>query len=102
MDTMGQLFHVKIDANLQWRVQRTRSGVVGTCEPLGLTLEASDETELRSLIPESLFNFFQIHFEDKTLESFLRRQGWSAHGALPPTPEASVQFDVPWDVVHAS
>lgn len=98
---MGQLFHVKINAHLQWQVKRTRTGVVGTCVPLGLSLEASDEAELRTLIPESLFNFFIIHFEDRTLEGFLRRQGWTAHGALPPSDEASVSFDVPWDVVHA-
>ena len=92
---------VHIDATLQWQLVRTARGAfLAVCEPLGLTLEADDEAEARSIIGEGLHHFFLDHFEEGTLERFLAMKGWRLLSPLPQRGEPSsvVRFDVPWSV----
>lgn len=62
--------------SFEWKLEHTARGrLLATCEPLGLTLEADSEQEARSLIPESLQAFVEVHQVEGTLERFLASRG---------------------------
>jgi hypothetical protein len=97
---------IQINAQLQWQLRRTASGsIIAECQPIGLVLEAEDEAEARSVVEEGLHYFFLDHFEEGTLERFLRERGWTS-STIPPRPSAGdiVRFAVPWtaEPVHAA
>jgi hypothetical protein len=93
---------IQIQANIVWNVIRTGSGVlVGVCDPLGLTVEADDESELQSVIGEAHHCLFLDLFEEGELESFLRDHGWRTVGPVPAGLPEGVKFDVPFKVVPA-
>jgi hypothetical protein len=82
-------------------VKTSRGTLVGICDALGLTVEANDEAELRSMIPEAQHFLMVDLLEDGELPKFLHDRGWRAMGPLPPhVPEGGVKFDVPFRVEH--
>jgi hypothetical protein len=85
---------IHIEAELPWRLESTAKGVLVTCEPLALVLEADDESEARSLIPEGLHNFFAVHWEAHSLSDFLDTKGWAFYIDL--SPGDGVRFHVRW------
>ncbi len=90
---------IQIQATINWLVQRTPSGAwVGVCDPLGLTVEASDEVELRSVIGEAQHYLFLDLLEDGELDRFLRERGWHATAPIPLTIPEGVRFDVPFNL----
>lgn len=98
---------IQIDANLEWRLERTRRGrLLAICEPLSLTLEADSEEEAMSLIKEGLHYFFLDHLIEGTLQRFLMLKGWRASAPLPEayTPGDAVTFQVPFSLqsMHAA
>lgn len=94
---------VQIQAQLVWGIKRLVSGSwMGVCEPLGISLEAEDEPELRSMIEEAHHTLFLDLMESGELAQFLRDRGWSTKGPIPVGPvDMGVRFDVPFTVVPA-
>jgi hypothetical protein len=93
---------VKIEANVAWKVFQSPMSKrwIGVCDELNLCVEADSETELRSLIPESLHLLMKDLLGDEELDQFLRDKGWQAMN-LPVRPVGEVQFDVPWHIIAA-
>lgn len=90
---------INIQANLAWAVHRSEAGnLIAECEPLGLTLQAESDEELRSLIAEAQHVLFLDLLEDGELEGFLRRHGWTPSGPLPAKAEG-VLFSAPFTMV---
>ena len=100
-------YQVNVRAQLVWEFRKTRAGaMLGVCDALALTLQAETAEELRSMIDESLHYFFLDHFEEGTLDAFLRRRGWESDQALPARhdvmPEDLLRFNVPWIVAESN
>jgi hypothetical protein len=93
---------VTINANVPWRVYKSKTSnrLIGVCDPLNLCLEAADEHEMKSLIPEALHVLMTDLFADNELDQYLREKGWHAVN-LPTRPDGDVQFDIPWHIVGA-
>ncbi len=94
---------IQILAQVTWQAKRNVRGVwIGVCEPLGLTLEAQSDSDLKSLIEETHHTLFLDLLEDGELEHFLRDRGWEARGFIPQRmPEGGVRFDVPYELREA-
>jgi hypothetical protein len=92
---------VKIEANLQWVVTQTKSGMlVGVCEPLGLVSQGRDQFDLSQNIQESLQLMLNNLLRSGKLDAFLRTHGWRA-SAIPQGPtNARVPFDVPFQLIQ--
>jgi hypothetical protein len=92
---------VTINANVPWIVfpSSTSKHLIAVCDPLNLSLEAVDEEELRSLIPEALHALFSDLFADNELDAYLREKGWQAAN-LPARPDGDVKFHVPWHIAQ--
>ena len=101
---MSTVATITIQANLVWAVTRTTRGtLVAFCDPLGLTVEADDDVELRSLIAEAQHVLLIDLFEDGELPRFLLDRGWTPNRPLPvASPEGGVMFDVPFRVEPAA
>jgi hypothetical protein len=106
-----QTMTIQIDAKVQWARKRLQSGAwIGVCDALGLTIEASNEAELVSMIEESMSLLFMDIFADGELEQFLQARGWMAKSPIPTGIQAGIEngvrFDVPfelrpWSAVNA-
>ncbi len=94
---------IHIQANLVWAGTRTARGTfVACCDPIGLTLEAEDESEMASMIAEAQHALLLDLFEDGELQKFLLDRGWKPTEPLPvQMPEGGVRFDVPFSVESA-
>jgi len=92
---------IRIDANLQWLVTQTKSGMfVGVCEPLGLVSQGSDQFDLSQNIQESIQLMLNQLLRSGELDRFLRTHGWRA-SAIPTGPtDARVPFDVPFQLIR--
>jgi len=87
---------IKIDAQVQWRTQKTNSGnYIAVCDPLRLTLQAENWAELMEDISIALDALLKDLLETNELNHFLRDQGWTLIGAMPTHPEG-IRFDVPF------
>jgi hypothetical protein len=98
-----QTMTIQIDAKLGWATKKLRSGAwIGVCDALGLTVEASNEQELRSMIEESISVLFADIFADGEMDQFLRSHGWMAKSPIPTEIqtgiENGVRFDVPFEL----
>jgi hypothetical protein len=98
-----QTMTIQIDANIAWGMKRLPSGgYIAVCDGLGLTVEAKDEPELRSMIEETLSILFLDIFSDGEMDQFLRSHGWMAKSPIPTEIqtgiENGVQFDVPFEL----
>ena len=91
---------IQVQAKVVWACTSTRRGtVVAFCDPLGLTVEADDASELQSVIAEAQHVLMIDLLEDGELPRFLQDRGWTANRAIPQTiPEGGVKFDVPFRV----
>jgi predicted RNase H-like HicB family nuclease len=90
---------VQIEANVQWEVIRdAESGMwIGVCHALNLNAAGETWAELQACIAESIGLLLEDLFADGELDMFLRAQGWSPLGALPPRGDR-VRFDVPFSL----
>ncbi len=104
MFVMGAMTTVHINAQLVWQARRTPSGnIVAACDDLGLTVQASTDDELHSMINEVLYNVFVDLLEEGQLERFLLDRGWRPNIPLPRAiPEDGIAFDVPFTVQQVS
>lgn len=95
---------IRIDAKIEWQAKALPSGRwIGVCDPLGVTVEAVDQAELRSVIEETHYTLFLDLLEDGELERFLRDRGWEARVPIPSgVPTGGVNFEVPFEVVQAA
>lgn len=95
---------IQINANLVWATARLPSGVwIGICDPLGITVEADNEEDLRSVIQEAHHTLFVDLLEDGELAKFLADRGWKTQSPIPQAiPEEGVRFEVPFRTVSAS
>ena len=95
---------IVVETELTWKVKRLPSGrLVGVCDPLGLTLEAADEVELRSLAGEATHFLFLDLFEDGLLDEFMRVRGWKMKTRPQRLdPEMPITFEVPFTFDHAA
>lgn len=75
---------IEIKTTIPWKLHYSASGqLIAECEPLGLTLQADDEEEMRSLINEAQHVLFLDLLEDGELPAFLSRHGWTPSQPLP-------------------
>jgi hypothetical protein len=95
---------IELESRLAWRARRspTSDRWIGECPELNLVIEADSESELRSLIPESIHLLFSDLLADDELDQFLRERGWRAHHMPSPTERDDVRFDVPWELIAES
>lgn len=95
---------IQIQAQMVWKAKPlTTGGWIGVCDPLGVTIEASDQAELRSMIEETHHTLFLDLLQDGELEQFLHERGWQAHVPIPTgVPQGGVRFDVPFQVEQAA
>lgn len=96
----SQTMTIHIKAQLAWSRKRLQSGAwIAVCDALGLTVEANDEAELRSMIAETHHFLFLDLFQDGELDRFLRDRGWATSTPMPaPSPESGVRFEVPFEL----
>jgi len=98
-----QTMTIQIDAKIPWARKQLNSGAwIGVCDALGLTIEASNEAELVSMIEESMSLLFQDIFADGELDRFLQAHGWMAKSPIPLEIQAGIEngvrFDVPFEL----
>lgn len=93
---------VRIQANVHWVTFESAASrrLIGVCDELNLSLEADDQEELQSLIPEAMNLLFADLLGDNELDQFLRERGWSAEGDLA-RPDGDIQFKLPFQLVAA-
>ena len=92
---------IRIEANLQWQVTQTKSGVlVGICPPLGLSSQGHDQFDLSQNIQEALQLMMNELLRSGELNSFLRSHGWRASGVPRAPTNARVPFDVPFQLIQ--
>jgi len=100
---------VQVQANVQWKCVRTRDGLhwVGSCDPLGLTVQSETYGELLDTIASTLDAILRDLLASNELDQFLRDKGWQvlSRDLIQGRP-ADVRFDVPFfpipDLVRAS
>jgi hypothetical protein len=104
MPAVSSSVTITIQTQLVWACARTSIGtVVASCDPIGLTVEAENETELPNVIAEAQHELMVDLFEDGELPRFLQDRGWQSNRPLPPImPEGGVKFDVPFRVEPAT
>jgi predicted RNase H-like HicB family nuclease len=94
MDTPAKIV-VSINANLQWRYTIGKGGnYVAVCDPLKITLQAKNPTELMEDASDVLNAMFHDLLSSNELDRFLRDHGWTAIGQIPARPE-NVRFVMP-------
>ena len=92
---------VRVQANLQWSVQRGKVGAwVAICDPLKLTVQSETWAELMEDIGLTLNDILKDLLVSNELPKFLHERGWQLAGAMPTRPE-DVRFDVPFFPVMA-
>jgi len=94
-------FKVRLEGALDWDVieQPERSGWVGICDSLAITVEGRTWQEFTEAANEAVLYTVRTHLIEGTLGDFVRQHGWIA-SALPPAdmdPE-EVELDVPFDL----
>ncbi len=83
-------------------IRRGRGPLVAFCDALGLTVEADNQEELRSVIAEAQHVLMLDLLEDGELPRFLSDRGWTPSVPLPSkAPKMGVRFDVPFTVAPA-
>ena len=91
---------IAINANVQWRVARLKSGrFMAVCDPLGVTTEGDDVPDVFGMIGETMQCLFLDLLMDNELDKFLQDRGWSANKPHEFHPHEEVAFDVPWEVI---
>jgi hypothetical protein len=94
---------VRVDADIEWRVERTSSPamLVAVCDGLGISVEAESEDEIPGLIPETMDLLMRDLHGDGELAGYLRARGLRS-SRLPPRSARHVTFEVPWHLVPAA
>ncbi len=88
---------VQVQAKLQWRAFRGRSGNwVAICDPLALTVQSNTWAHLMEDIAETLNAMFTDLLKSGELEQFLRDRGWGTTGPIPLKKREDLWFDVPF------
>lgn len=96
---MRKVVTVEMQGQLQWLTRQVASGRwIGTCDAMGLAMEADSLDELHSLIDETLQLVLIDLLEDDEFERYLQEHGWTARN-LPSHPTDEVEFDVPWQLL---
>ena len=91
---------VRIDANIQWRWRVAIGGnYVAVCDPLKITLQAKNWSELVEDMTIALDALVCDLIESNEWDAFMREHGWKVTGTIPAPPVRGVRFDVPFSIL---
>ena len=94
---------VRLEANVPWEVFRhPKTGAwIGACQPLNLTAIGDTWNEFQEAAGEAIEMLLTDLLKTGELETFLRRNKWTSHSALPQR-DTPVRWDVPFQVTQRS
>ena len=97
---MAQPVTVRIEGNIQWRWRIANGGnYVAVCDPLKITLQAKNWSELVEDMTIALDALVSDLIESHEWEAFMRQHGWRVIGTVPSPPVRGVRFDVPFSIL---